>query len=329
MNLPTVTEAPCRTDNPGGDEDMLILKPELLTACTGEFTFKTFLRNAAGETEVTSGLTYASLSPSVVTINASTGVATLLAAGVGTVSVTDGTLIAAAQVEVVGSLYDCCADHTVATLVLIDNSASMASPMTFYPGSRLAFTKATAFAAMDGMRLDKDKVGLSRFNLNVTWVQSISSSLPTLDTVESIPQTNWGTDILEMLQRGIAALDEVTADRKVLMIFSDGEHCTGPLSPGEWDDIISVASNFKASGGIIVVCGCAASGNGFDLLQQIASGGFFFNPTDSVTTLAAAETLIGLMCFYCGGLPPYYGQCLDSVLGAQTPHVPALPEVEF
>src|SRR6185295_15158618 len=81
MNLPDVTEAPCPTDHPTVDA-VLVLKPELVVACVGEFTFKTFLREADGETLVTTGLTYSSLSPSVVTINASTGVATLLAAGV-------------------------------------------------------------------------------------------------------------------------------------------------------------------------------------------------------------------------------------------------------
>lgn len=308
---------------------MLILKPGQLTACAGEITFKTFLRNADGETLVSSGLTYSSLSPTIVTINASTGVATLLAAGIGTISVTNGTLIAAAQVEVVGTDYLCCADRSVATLVMIDNSRSMGSTMTFYPGSRLAFAKATAYAAMDGMRLDKDTVGLSRFHLGVTEVQAISSSLPTVDTVNSIPQSTANTDLLEMLESAIQTLADVTADRKVLMLFSDGEHSIGPTPTGDWEEIILRAANFKAAGGIIVVLGTAASGNGFDLLQQIASGGFFFNPTDEATTLAAADTLIGLMCYYCGSYPSYYGYCLDDVLGAQVPHDPALPELEY
>lgn len=329
MNLPTVTEAPCPTEHPGGGDDVLILKPELITVCVGEFTFKTFLRNSEGETEVTEDLVYTSLSPSVVTINASTGVATLLAAGVGTISVTDGTLIAAAQVEVVGADWDCCSVRTVATLVMIDNSASMASAMTFYPGSRLAFAKSVAYDFMDGMRLDKDTVGLSRFNLSVTEVQAFSDDLPNHATINSIPQSIVNTDFLEMIDSAIATLADVTADRKVLMILSDGEHMTGPESAEDWATIILNAANFKASGGIIVVCGCAASGNGFDLLQQIASGGFFFNPVDDETTLAAADTLIGLMCYYCGGLPATYGYCLESVLDGQVPHDPALPQVEF
>ncbi len=329
MNLPTITEAPCSTEHPGGDDDVLILKPELLTACAGEVEFKTFLRNSEGETEVTSGLTYSSLSPAVVTINASTGVATLLAPGVGTISVTDGTLISAAQVEVMGDADQCCEDKTVATLVLIDNSISMGSTMTFYPGSRLAFAKRAAYDFMVGMRLEKDTVGLARFNLSLTSVQAISSDLPSLDTVEAIPQSVFNTDLLGMLKDGMQALSAVTSDRKVLVIFSDGEHCTGPESAADWDDIILEAANFKASGGIIVVCGCAASGNGFALLQQIASGGFFFNPIDDTTTLGAADTLIGLLCYYCGGLPATYGYCLESVLDTQVPHDPELPLVEF
>jgi len=329
MNLPDVTEAPCPTDHPTVDA-VLVLKPELVVACVGEFTFKTFLREADGETLVTTGLTYSSLSPSVVTINASTGVATLLAAGVGTVSVTnaDG-LVAAAQVEVVGSGYDCCEDRVVATAVLIDNSKSMGSAMTFFPGSRLAFARDTAFKFMDGMRLEKDKVGLWRFNCGAHEVQAIGSTLPTLATVESIPQSIFTTDILAALTVAIMALEDETADRKVITIFSDGEHFTGPLNAAERESILLRASNFKASGGIIICCGCSASGNGFDLLQSIASGGFFFNPVDSPTTLAAGETLVGLMCYYCGGLPATYGYCLDSVLGAQTPLDPALLVVEF
>lgn len=329
MNLPTVTEPPCPSDHPTVDA-VLVLKPELVISCVGEFTFKTFLRDSDGETLVTTGLTYSSLSPSIVTLNATTGVATLLAAGVGTVSVTDADgRVAAAQVEVVGNSYDCCQDRVVATLVLVDNSKSMESAMEFYPGSRLDFAKAAAFGFMDGMRLEKDLVGLARFNLGVTLVQAIGASLPSLDTVQSIPQSVFNTDMLGMLKDGMQVLSAVTSDRRVLVIFSDGEHCVGPLSAGDWENILLEAANFKASGGIIVCCGCAASGNGFDLLQSIASGGFFFNPVDSPTTLAAAETLVGLMCYYCGGLPASYGYCLDQVLGAQTPIDPALPLVEF
>ncbi len=130
-----------------------------------------------------------------------------------------------------------------------------------------------------------------------------------------------------MLKDGMQALSAVTADRKVLAIFSDGEHCVGPLSAADWDAILLEAANFKASGGLIVVCGCAASGNGFALLQAIASGGFFFNVVHSV--IVAPDVLIGLMCYYCGGLPATYGYCLDEVLPAQGPYSPAMPVLEF
>jgi hypothetical protein len=328
MTFPTVNEPNCPTDIPS--DSGLVLKPELVTACAGELQFSTFLKTAAGgEALISIGLTYASLSPSVLTIDAATGLATLIATGVATVTVTNGTLMATAQVEVMGTGTHCCDEVVVATEVMIDNSKSMKNLMPFWAGTRLDWARWQALAFMGVMRLDKDVVGLMRFNYAASEEQAISHALPSVATVNGIPQSNWGTDFEEMLISGIARLNVETADLRVLVVFSDGENrTTMPLSPTTLDDIRDIAEAFKDAGGIIICVGAAAGGDGFALLQMIASGGFFLNARDPSSTNSVQNNLRGMLCFYCGGYPVSYGYCLSEPIPAQVPAT-VLPQLEL
>jgi hypothetical protein len=82
-------------------------------------------------------------------------------------------------------------------------------------------------------------------------------------------------------------------ERKVIFLFSDGVNKQGP-NPN------TIAYNFKSGGGIIVVIGLRASGTGFTLLNQIASGGFFVNATEDNET-EVANFLRSLKGYFCAG----------------------------
>lgn len=331
MNFPTVNQDPC-PDAALSDTQTLILKPSQVTTCVaGEMAaFKTFLASdSAGEVEVTTGLTYTSSNPGVIAVNSTTGAVTLVGAGIATVSVTNGSQTATAQVEVIGS-GECCDDVAVATCILVDNSLSMSANMPAYAGTRLEWAKQMVYALVSEIRIDKDSVGLQRFNIAAYEVQAIAQTVPSLPTISGIPQTDLNTDIKAALTAGIAALAAATADRRVLVMFSDGENRGEPLSPiPDPAETIALAANFKAGGGIIIAVGAAASGVGFALLQSIASPGFFLNASDETATDAVAESLIGMLCYYCGGLPPAYGNCLAAPIPPQVPVESALTSLEY
>lgn len=286
--------------------------------------FRTFLKtDNSGETLIESGLFYESSNPEIVVIDSTTGQATLLTAGVVTISVTYGALSTYAQIQVVGEGDDCCDDTKIATLVVIDNSKSMGLD-AFAGLRRLEIGKKLAHYMFSAMRWDKDVAGLMSFNVGTTMVQAIGSTQPTLATTWGIPLSTLMTDIEEMLDDALAALAAETADRKVLILFSDGENrpdADGSIPSSS--SILNKATAFKNAGGIIVCVGCMASGDGFALLQSMASGGFFLN-----TPPINVGSLTGLLCYYCGGLPPSYGFCASDPLGEQTPASP-LPDPEL
>lgn len=292
--------------------------------------FRTFIKtDNSGEVEVTTGLNYQSSNNSVVAIDSTTGEATLLSAGIVTITVTYGSLSAFAQVQVIGDGDDCCSDVKVCTLVAIDDSKSMSLPV-FSGLSRLDWAKQAAVAFFGAMRWDKDIGGLMRFDVGTTVVDAIDSTEPSFATVMGIPATTQQTDFEELLDDAIALLQAETADRLVLVIISDGENrpdASGVIpSPAT---ILAKATAFKNSGGVIVCVGVGASGDGFALLQAMASGGFFVNAYDASTGASAITTLVGFLCYYCGGLPPSYGQCLTVPPGEQVPAPDPLPDPEL
>lgn len=335
MNFPTVNEAGCPEDVPGrggtgGDVESLLIKPEVMIQCvaSGDQQFKAFLKtDNGGETEVTSGLTWTSSNPSIISINASSGLATLLAAGIATITATYTTFTAYAQVEVIAD-GECCEPLVIAQLVAIDNSESMSEATGGM--TRLTFAKAAAKAFFADLRWDKDTGGLMRFNTAGTVVRAIGSTQVSDAIVDGIPQSTRQTDLLKALQDAIAVLGNATADRKVLVLMSDGEH--RPFANGTIpypDEIIAAANEFKSAGGIIVCLGCAASADGFANLQAIASGGLFINAWTAAGYADALENLVKFMCYFCGAQPPAYANCLDEPLPIQTPKPTALDDPEL
>lgn len=324
-----VSECPT-TSTPGdggaGDVQSLILKPGIHVACAGELQFSAYLSTSnSGETLLTEGVTFVSSSPAVVAIDSTTGAATLLTAGVATITASFGSLFATSQVTVMGEGDSCCDDVTVATMVAIDNSKSMSLPV-YGAGSRLDFANLAANTLFEAMRWDKDIAGLLKFSSGPTLINSISSTQPTA----AVTQTTEQTDIEEALEGAIAELDGVTADRKVLVIISDGQHRpTASTPPESTSGAIAKAAAFKNGGGVIIAVGASATGDGFSLLQSIASGGFFLNAFDADTVAAALSYLTGFLCYYCGGLPPSYGYCLTEPPQEQLPATDTNPDTEI
>lgn len=326
MNFPSIHEDPCPASP--STTLSLIIKPEVSVVCQATSTqqFKAYTRSdAAGETEVAA--TWTSSNTAVATINAASGLATLVAAGISTIMATYGSLTAYAQLEVIMDT-NCCDPLVIANLVAIDHSDSMRQVAGGM--SRLTFAKAAAKAFFAEIRWDKDVGGLLRFTTSGVEVRAISSTQVPDATVDSIAQTTRQTDLLRSLTDALALLTAETVDRRVLVLISDGEHRPDPN--GVIPDsaaILALATEFKSGGGIIVCLGCAAAGDGFALLQNLATAGFFINASTAEQISDALDTLPRLLCYFCGGLPPVYGGCLDAPIPDQNPKASPLADIEI
>lgn len=310
MTFPKIIEEPCPIVPPGDDDDppddeipILILKPGVATGCAGSIQFRSFLQTpTAGETEITSGAVYQSSNSAIVVIDATTGLAILVSAGQATINVTYGEMHAQAIVTVQGTGSDCCDEVVIASAVVVDDSKSMGQ--TFGSGTRLDFAKLAANAFFGATIWSKDMAGLIRFNIGGVTVQAISSTAITAGQVNGIGQTTNQTNIETALDHALLTLSGVTADRKVLMLISDGEHRPAPngVIPST-ASVVAKATNFKSGGGILICIGCAAAGDGYALLQTIATNGFFVNAYNDLTQQQALQAAAAFQCYYCGGEP--------------------------
>jgi hypothetical protein len=98
------------------------------------------------------------------------------------------------------------------------------------------------------------------------------------------------------------------ADQKVVVLISDGS-AQPPLSSSDRAALVNKANHFKASGGVIIGIGVRAANDGFNLLRDLASGGFFLNVWDASQVAAAMRQATGFLGYLCGGSkpPPGYG----------------------
>lgn len=89
------------------------------------------------------------------------------------------------------------------------------------------------------------------------------------------------------------------ATRRVLLVISDGEHTANT----DRQAIIDAAAAYRAAGNVVAVVAPRASGNGFDLMERIATPGFFINalPSDPEAALNSLNYLKSILCV---------GQCI-------------------
>jgi hypothetical protein len=115
--------------------------------------------------------------------------------------------------------------------------------------------------------------------------------------VPGIIQGQQKTEFYDAVVAGVAALDATSADRRVLVILSDGEDTLTQTFTQDNDPIVAL-SDFKNTGGIVMAFGLRAAGLGYGLMSAMSTGGFFINalPTAAPTALALLSGLKGYVC---------------------------------
>lgn len=100
----------------------------------------------------------------------------------------------------------------------------------------------------------------------------------------------------------------MSCEQKVIMLVSSGQNLP-PLGTTDHFALLERTRQFKQSGGIIICVGLRASGAGYNLLQQLASGGFFINITgDGVAPVNnAISTLLAMAGYFCAANVAPYG----------------------
>jgi Mg-chelatase subunit ChlD len=305
VNVPPGPDARC--DDPAfslanpdlcPQEQRFIIKPGIAIVCSlGSVAFSAFIVENGVERDVTTDTAFSTSDPSILVITANTGLATGMTPGEAVVTAKYQDVTAQSPVTVLAGS-KCCDDETVAIMVMVDQTHSMSQTFPDY-STKLGYAKTAAIALIDSVNEQKDKVGLMRFTKDAQVVLSV----PTADKgtvaalVPGIAQTQVKTEFYEALATGIATLDLTDADRKVLVLFTDGEDMAASYTT---KNPLQLASDFKAAGGIVFCVGARAHGSGYNFLSALATGGFFINAHKDT----AAQTLgymIGLKGYICGG----------------------------
>ncbi len=277
----------------------LIIKPEAVTRCTDDpIEFETFLVAGGAEQVITSGLTYLSSNQDVVLVSGLTGSATVTGEGIANVTVSWQNLTASAQVTGLGE--DCCDDQNVGMMLTIDNSPSMGQAFSALYGTKFQMAKELSNLLAADLNTEKDTMGVVSFNSAANLELGLTDDISAIQTaVASVTLSAASTNLYDALEESINTLGlDSTLEREVIFLFSDGVNKQG-------GNAFNLAYNFKSGGGIVVVVGLRASGTGFTLLNQIASGGFFINATEDNQDEVVAF-LRGLKGYFCAGncVPP-------------------------
>lgn len=316
----------------------LVLKPESAIKCLtdGTLQFRTYLSALARETEVTTGLTYSSSNVGVITIDAA-GLATLVSAGVATVSVSYGTASVFAQVTVMAGA-TCCDAVAVNTVFVLDTSRSMSLPVGLGM-SRLDLARQIAYHMAGQLNAAKDQMAVVESNESPRTLLTWSATLGDNDTEDTIRwaldqavQTERLTNLWAGVQHTLDFLVGANNGKQVIVLFSDGEQRPLP-SVQEQQELLDAAEAFKQEGGIFIVIGVLASGDGYALLRDLASGGYFINvnsPLDVTAFRAVVQGAISLQGFYCGGSRPFNDnyEAGDLPVG-QSPYANPPAEIEW
>ena len=115
----------------------------------------------------------------------------------------------------------------------------------------------------------------------------------------------------------------MSCDRQAIVILTDGENRPA-INSLEYEMMLAIAENFKQGGGVLICVGIRAAGEGYALLQKLASPGYFINLFGDGTTpvTGGITALTGLMGYYCAGALP------TEPVGQQPPDPYPLDESE-
>lgn len=279
-----------------GSTGKLILKPGAMVLCAqNELQFAAFLSGDNGEQPLTAGVTYASTDTDILTINASTGLATVVGTGVVVVTATWQNITASSTITIVGGAGDCCTGVAVRAVVLLDISDSMKQqPMAGPWSTRYAFAYYLwKYGVLPGMSLrtryhpptalsvgdGKNYEALVLFGQTPGLVEDWAAA-----DVPGVPASPDGstTDLAAAFQFALDLFGTVPADDddrlllKTIIVLSDGNN-RPQLAPDAFYNLLQKANDFRIAGGVVVGVGLRASGDGFTLMKELADSGFFIN----------------------------------------------------
>lgn len=282
-----------------GVQSSLLLKPGIALVCLlGSIQFKVFSVTNGVETDVTDEAVFTSGDLTVVVIGASSGNATGLAAGEAVITASWGGKTATAVMTVLSG-DNCCEEQSVATMLVMDTTRSMSQAFGGTYAKRLNFAKAAALRITGEVNEAKDTIGLIQFHgTTVTTEDLIGTDVTDIETdVTTLSETTDKTAFYDALTEALAQLNATTADRKMIVLISDGDD-TLTSTFDSTNDPILLLSDFKAQGGIVMCIGVRAADTGFAFLSAMATGGFFINayPDNYEEALDYVSGLKGYIC---------------------------------
>jgi hypothetical protein len=303
-----------RIQNPGACpvHPGLIIKPSTALACSlGSIQFKAFYTIDGVEMDVTANSIWSSSDNNTALIGAISGNATGLSLGTAQISAVYGSIIAHAELTVLGT--NCCDDQSVGIMLVIDTSRSMSQTFSGSYSTRLVFAKAAASRFISEINTIKDSAGIIKFNtVDDVLVSPLSDDKAGLTAlIQPIAQTQQKTSFYDALSAAVVQLESSTATLKVLLLMSDGEDSVNTSYTPD-NNPIALLSDFRSQGGIVICLGARASGKGFQFLSALATGGFFVNAFPG-NSQAALDYLSGLKGYICAGNCTPAG---DVIIGA-------------
>jgi subtilisin-like proprotein convertase family protein len=308
VNVEPPPDARCNDEafalsNPGicGIRSTLVIKPGVGLLCAlGSLQFHAYSVTNGVEEDVTDEAIFTSGDLNVVVVGAISGSATAVAAGETTVTAVWQGKTATATVTVLSG-DTCCEQQNVAMLLLVDTTRSMSQAFGGTYAKRLTFAKAAAVRFVGEVNVAKDTIGLMQFHGSTTTVEDVpgTDKAAVIADINALAETQDKTQFLDIVEDAIALLDQTTADRKVIILISDGEDTLTQAFNSENDPLVPL-SEFKSQGGIVMCLGVRASGTGFAFLSAMATGGFFVNAyPDNVEE--ALDFFSGLKGYVCAG----------------------------
>lgn len=308
VNVPPPLDARCNDPafaiaNPAicGVQSGLILKPGVALVCLlGSIQFKAFAVTNGVEEDVTADTVFTSGNLSVAIVGATSGAATGLAAGEAIITASYNGKTATAVMTVLSG-DNCCEEQNVAMLLVMDTTRSMSQAFGGTYDKRLNFAKAAAQRIVDEVNVSKDTIGLIQFHgSTVTTEQLPGADLADVTAdVTALAETTDKTAFYDAIEQALSVLNATGADRKVIILISDGED-TLTTTFDETNDPILLLSDFKAQGGIVMCVGVRSADTGFAFLSAMATGGFFINAyPDNYDT--ALDYISGLKGYVCAG----------------------------
>jgi len=191
-------------------------------------------------------------------------------------------------------IVESCDATSVAMEVLIDVSHSMSQVFGGSYGTKLDVAKMIAAQYIGELNTTKDTIGLMSFSASPREELAITDDVPALSAKLALLSTEDNdTDINEGIKAARVILDASGADRRVILLITDGYN--------NEEDPTEAAKTFRESGGVLIVVALRAGIAAFMLCEKIASGGFFVSAYDDPTAADARSKVSGMKGYLCAG----------------------------